>query len=81
MQPAKIDWQAKIKEIEDYFNSVILPNEIQLDQATKIMDSKLFVSSHLSILKRYSGNEYFLQYLIRLLKLKKLIENGKVNNS
>jgi hypothetical protein len=67
-------WLDKIKELEEYFNSVTLPETIELTPYIKVIDVPKFVESHLATVKNYSGNARMKPYLYRLMKLKNLIE-------
>ncbi len=62
--------------VEAFFNSITLPTTpIHLNPYTTIHNLPLFISTHLSILKRYPGNRVFLPYIHRLLGLKNLLSN------
>ncbi|MCS5623662.1 MAG: DUF6371 domain-containing protein [Candidatus Marinimicrobia bacterium] len=62
-----------ITEIEDYYQRTQLPlHPIRLGAHT-ITDVSLFVESHMSIVRRNSGNETYKPYLDRLVQLKKIL--------
>ena len=69
----------KLEQIEDYLNSVTLPEYITIKQGEKIVDVKGFVDSHISALKANSGNRTFLPYYNRLLALVKILEHDNRN--
>lgn len=64
-----------IANLEKFFNSIELPKTIELSKYEKINDVKLFVDSHIETLKFNTGNNRFLPYYERLLKLKNILEN------
>jgi len=69
-----VDWADKIDELEQYFQSIILPDyPIKLNQAATITNVSNFIDSHLATVKTNNGNRTFLPYLNRLFELKKLL--------
>ena len=58
-----------IKDLETFFNSCELPEQVVLDQCTTLIDPKLFVQTHLKALKSNPGNKTYLPYYDRLVKL------------
>jgi hypothetical protein len=64
----------KLEQIEDYLNSVKLPEYITVKQGEKIVDVRGFVDSHIATLKANSGNRTFLPYYNRLLALVRISE-------
>jgi hypothetical protein len=61
---------ATLIEIEKYFETYnFIGEDIQLDQCSKITDLKTFVKSHISILKKNSGNKLYMPYYDRLKKI------------
>lgn len=66
-----VDWSDEIIELENYFQSIILPNyPIKLNQAETIKNVSNFIDSHLATLKNNNGRKVFLPYLERLRKVK-----------
>lgn len=63
-----------IEELEAYFESVELPENVYLNQATKITDVKKFVSSHILTVKAYGHIRAYGSFMDRLLQLKDIIE-------
>ena len=64
-------WSNEIAELESFFKSVILPdNPIRLNQCSMIVDVRLFLATHLSIVKAQNGNLRYLTYLNRLREFK-----------
>lgn len=60
----------KLTTIEDFFKDYDYKDGVvKLDDCTKIIDLKKFVDSHISILKKNSGNRRFLPYYERLHKI------------
>lgn len=57
-----------INQIETYFNEHGIPTEpVRLDSATVVVESEIFINSHLSILKANPGNQRFIAYYDRLV--------------
>lgn len=73
----KQKWDAEIKELEVFFENKALPEEsVYLNDHTKIVDCKKFVTSHLETVKSNNGNKLHLPYLERLQKLKEILNNN-----
>lgn len=66
--------KAPVSELEALFSTAQLPREIQLDHASRITDVKLFVESHLAVLKQNEGRAAYDGFYDRLEKAKKIIE-------
>ena len=67
-----------INFLEQFFKTKELKNEkIKLENGTFITDQKLFVESHLNILKANSGKKVMLPYFTRLLKFYQIIKQQK----
>jgi hypothetical protein len=63
----------KIETVEKFFKKFVHPNEpILLEAGQTIVNSELFVESHLLTLKKNSGNRGFIPYYNRLIKYYKL---------
>ncbi|MGI6074492.1 MAG: DUF6965 family protein, partial [Fermentimonas sp.] len=72
---AQGNWDGRIMKLETFFNSIDLPSgEIRLSQCEVITDVQKFVNSHLAYVKRYNGNITFEPYLLRLEKMKNIIQ-------
>ena len=64
-----------VKELEEYFNKVTLPEEpIQLDSSGPIIDLQKFIESNLSIVKMHNGKGIYKPYFDRLTQLKKYLQ-------
>ncbi|HWW42931.1 DUF6965 family protein [Pedobacter sp.] len=63
-----------IEELEAYFESVDLPENVYLNQATKITDVKKFVSSHIITVKAHGHIKAYSSFMDRLIQLKEIIE-------
>ena len=63
-----------IDELEEYFKSAELPEEIYLSSAEKITDVRKFIEGHLRTLRSNSGQKVYLPYYERLRKVKELNE-------
>jgi len=71
-------WDPYIQELEEFFSKTELPKgPIRVTKFAVINDLDFFVNGHLSIVKANNGNRYFLQYLQRLVFIKKMIEDDK----
>jgi hypothetical protein len=67
-------WSNEIAELESFFNSVQLPSDpIRLDKCSQVTDIRLFIKSHLSIVKGQNGNERYRPYLDRLNEIRDMI--------
>lgn len=59
-----------LKDIKDFFsNCEINENPVKLDKCTTVLNVKKFIETHTKLLESNSGNELFLPYYERLLKL------------
>ncbi len=66
-----------LSTLQTFYNSLTLPTtSIHLNPYTTIHDLPKFISTHLSILKRYPGNRVFLLYRHRLLVLKAILSQS-----
>lgn len=64
-------------DIVEYFEKAVLPDvTIELSKCEKIINLKLFVHSHLSVIRFNSENNRMIKpYIERLEKLKEILEN------
>ena len=69
----------QVEELEQYFNSVQLPNSIRLTYSEEIQDVKAFIASHIFIAREHAGSARgtFSAFYDRLVQLKKII-SGEV---
>jgi rubredoxin len=66
-------WDKDIEELEAYFKGATLPNRpIKLNSFTTLIDVRIFIDSHMCIVKYNNGKSTYLQYLKRLQQLKQL---------
>ena len=71
------DERFDIDELKEFFNgSRVFPNERQLDQCTRIVDMSLFLDSHLDAINRHSGKETYKPHLLRLQKLRDILNTN-----
>lgn len=69
------NWDERILKIETFFNSIDLPtHEIRLSQCEVVTDVQKFITSHLEYVEQYNGNMTFEPYLLRLEKLKNILD-------
>ena len=62
-------------KLKAFFNSIDLPSgEIRLSQCEVITDVQKFVNSHLEYVKRHNGKMTFEPYLLRLEKMKNILD-------
>lgn len=67
----RTNYSTEIKSLEAFFSNCTIPSTpISLSKGETIVNARAFIQSHLSTLKNYSTNKYFLPYLERLQKLK-----------
>lgn len=66
----------QLDNAERWFAANTIDGEVQLSVCEKIIDVPLFVNSHLCILRNQKNNELMTPYLIRLRKLRKIIQNN-----
>ena len=74
----KESWSLEIDKLECYFNGLQIYRPIRINQCTVIYDVPEFIRSHISVLRNYNGNYYYLPFLERLITLKKFIKNNYV---
>jgi hypothetical protein len=67
--------QWNIKELEEFFATAQLPATFRLDTCSVVTDMKLFIESHLDMIRGHEGQKGYLPYYERLLSLKNFIEN------
>jgi hypothetical protein len=61
---------ATLIEIEKYFETYnFIGEDVRIDKCTNVTNLKRFVQSHISILKKNSGNKLYLPYYYRLKKV------------
>ncbi|NEU09410.1 hypothetical protein GZH53_13880 [Flavihumibacter sp. R14] len=63
-----------ITELEQFFATCELPQEIQLDVAVKITNVPKFVQSHFDIIKSHGHVKALVAFQDRLIQLKDLLE-------
>ncbi len=69
------NWNGRIMKLKAFFNSIDLPtDEIRLSQCEVITDVQKFINSHLEYVERYNGSMTFEPYLLRLEKLKNILD-------
>ena len=67
-----------INFLEEFFKTAKLTDEkIKLESGAYIIDQKLFVESHLNLLKANSGKKVMLPYFMRLVKFYEIIKQQK----
>ena len=67
----------KLNDIKLYFDNKKLPNEVILDQATKLTNTSVFVKTHIRILESNPGNSRYLPYYKRLIKLVEILKTAQ----
>jgi hypothetical protein len=68
-----MNWTDELTELNNFFDSVELPETIELNGWEKIIDPKKFVTNHLSLCWYNNGDSSALPYLDRLREVKKLL--------
>ncbi len=67
------DWTNEINELETFFDSIVLPESIRLNQCAFITDVKKNISVGLCIVKANNGIKVHLPYLHQLQELKQAL--------
>lgn len=71
-----------LEKLEEFFSGRELSEDpIRLDVCTVIESPAEFVDAHLQMSRANIKEEISIPYLLRLIKLKKILENGKFNDS
>ena len=65
----------KLDKIEAYLKDAELPEYIQITDAEKVTDVRLFIDNHIAMLRANSGNRTYLPYYNRLLALTKILQH------
>lgn len=68
------DWTNEINELETFFNNIVLPESIRLNQCAFITDVKKFILTGLHIVKANNGIKVHLPYLHQLQELKQVLK-------
>ncbi|MGD9930249.1 MAG: DUF6371 domain-containing protein [Mangrovibacterium sp.] len=69
------DWSREVADLERYFSETTLPAApVRLNQCSTIVDTRLFIESHLATVKGQNGNEAYLPYLDRLREFKQALK-------
>lgn len=63
-----------IEELEAYFEGIDLPESVYLNKATKIIDLKQFIRSHLITVKAHGHIKAYSSFMERLIELKNILE-------
>ena len=66
-----------IEELEAYFEGIDLPETVYLNDATKIVDVKKFIHSHLITVKAHGYIKAYSSFMDRLIQLKDILEAQK----
>lgn len=73
-KPQLDDWNNEISDLENYFASIVFPNEpIKLNRCSTIIGCLNFIDSHLRAVKFNNSNPAFLPYLHRLRELRQIL--------
>lgn len=57
----------ELEEVIEYLTNQEIPAQFQLDQCTFITNTRLFIKTHIQILKANSGNKLMMPYYNRLI--------------
>lgn len=63
-----------VEELEAYFEGIDLPESVYLNKATKIVEVKKFIKSHLITVKAHGHIKAYSSFLDRLIQLKDILE-------
>lgn len=67
------DWTEEIAELEKFFSSASIPEQIRFNDCSMILDTSKFIENHLLVLKSNNGKRSYFQFLTRLKELKKIL--------
>ncbi|WP_439650918.1 DUF6965 family protein [Longitalea arenae] len=67
--------EKELLELERFFNSVKLPQEVEVIKAQKVTDVPKFIKNHLSCARANIGKNTFSAFYERLIMLKELLQN------
>lgn len=65
-----------IPDLENFFKDRKLPDEVQLNAYTKVIDANKFVEATLSELKDHFGKDYYIPAIERLHKFRAILIDG-----
>lgn len=71
----KPTWDSEIRELEEFFRDRQLPEKIRINSWEMIVNVRLFLGTHFSIVRYHNGEEAYLPYLNRLIELRTILEN------
>ena len=79
-QPKPESWEQDITKLESFFEGIPLPTQpVKLNRYSKIINSCLFIESHLATVKVNNGKSAFVPYLNRLIDFSKIDLNRRKN--
>lgn len=64
----------EVNKLEAFFNKTVLPNSVELEPGTRIINLPRFIESHLNVLK-YGNKSMSELFGSRLQRLRVLLEN------
>jgi hypothetical protein len=68
-----IKWDKEIAVLEEFFKDAVLPTQpLMINACAKVINARLFVDTHLSVVKKNNGSDTFKPYLMRLRWFMKL---------
>lgn len=68
-----IKWDKEIAVLEEFFKDAVLPTKpLMINACAKVINARLFVDTHLSVVKKNNGSDTFKPYLMRLRWFMKL---------
>lgn len=73
----KSTWDSEIRELEEFFKGRQLPEKIKLKSCETIVNTRLFLDTHFTMVSYHNGEEAYRPYWNRLIELKKIIEHGQ----
>jgi hypothetical protein len=69
------NWNKEIAELEKFFSTATLPKRVRLNSWTLVVDPRLMIDSHLSMIRYHNGESAYTPYIERLFELKKILED------
>jgi hypothetical protein len=68
------DWTNEISDLESFFSTATIPQNIKLDKCTTVTNVRRTIESHFTTVKANNGKRAFRPYIDRLLTLKELVQ-------
>jgi len=70
-------WDDEIKQLHEFFDGRVLPETVRINSWSMIVNTKLFVATHFSMVHHHNGKEVYSSYLERLKELREILKSQK----